>query len=377
MNKILLVEDEPGIALVLEDSLRLEGHDVEVVSNGLAAGQRVRDGGFDLILLDGILPGKDGFDVCRDLRRAGFKTPIILLTARAQVEDRVRGLDLGANDYIVKPFSTCELMARVRRHLQREHDLRDDRKKLEEDTRAAFAVQERLFPSMQPPIPGLDYAAVCRPARGVSGDYYDFIPLNGGRLGLLVADVCGKGMPAALLGASLHAAVRAYAPSAGANCGEVLERANRLLFETTAPERYATVFYGVFDPSTNTLTYANAGQYPPWVVSGSSEARLESLTPPLGMFAEIPAAECVVQLQVGDWLLVASDGIPEARDPDGQEFGDDRLLARVMQNSESALALCSETIAAVTAFSENSPSDDLTLLAARVLAGSDEIRRDP
>src|SRR5215471_12707029 len=131
MNKILLVEDEPGIALVLEDSLRLEGHDVEVVSNGLAAGQRVRDGGFDLILLDGILPGKDGFDVCRDLRRAGFKTPIILLTARAQVEDRVRGLDLGANDYIVKPFSTCELMARVRRHLQREHDLRDDRKKLE------------------------------------------------------------------------------------------------------------------------------------------------------------------------------------------------------------------------------------------------------
>jgi sigma-B regulation protein RsbU (phosphoserine phosphatase) len=113
------------------------------------------------------------------------------------------------------------------------------------------------------------------------------------------------------------------------------------------------------------------------VVSGSSEARLESLTPPLGMFAEIPAAECVVQLQVGDWLLIASDGIPEARDPDGQEFGDDRLLARVVQSSESALAFCSETIAAVTAFSENSPSDDLTLVAARVLAGSDEIRRDP
>jgi serine phosphatase RsbU (regulator of sigma subunit) len=377
MNKILLVEDEPGIALVVEDSLRLEGHDVEVVSNGLAAGRRVRDGEFDLILLDGMLPGKDGFDVCRDLRRAGFRTPIILLTARAQVEDRVRGLDLGANDYVVKPFSTCELMARVRRHLQHERDLRDDQKKLEEDIRAAFAVQERLFPSPQPAIPGLDYAAVCRPARGVSGDYYDFIPLDGGRLGLLVADVCGKGMPAALLGASLHAAVRAYAPGAGVNCGEVLERANRLLFETTAPERYATVFYGVFDPSTNTLTYANAGQYPPWVVSGSSEARLESLTPPLGMFAEIPAAECVVQLQVGDWLLIASDGIPEARDPDGQEFGDDRLLARVVQSSESALAFCSETIAAVTAFSENSPSDDLTLLAARVLAGSDEIRRDP
>ena len=180
MNKILLVEDEPGIALVVEDPCGWKVMTSKWSRNGLAAGRRVRDGEFDLILLDGMLPGKDGFDVCRDLRRAGFRTPIIFLTARAQVEDRVRGLDLGANDYVVKPFSTCELMARVRRHLQHERDLRDDQKKLEEDIRAAFAVQERLFPSLQPAIPGLDYAAVCRPARGVSGDYYDFIPLDGG-----------------------------------------------------------------------------------------------------------------------------------------------------------------------------------------------------
>lgn len=124
MNRILIIEDEPGIALALEDSLRLEGHEVEVVANGVAGGQRARDDTFDLILLDVMLPGKDGFTICRELRRAGSKTPVILLTARAQESDRIRGLDLGANDYVVKPFSSSELMARVRRLLREQEDSR-------------------------------------------------------------------------------------------------------------------------------------------------------------------------------------------------------------------------------------------------------------
>ena len=167
MNRILVVEDEPGIALALEDSLRLEGHDVEVVSNGVAGGLRARDDSFDLILLDVMLPGKDGFTICKELRRAGLKTPVILLTARAQESDRVRGLDLGANDYVVKPFSSSELMARVRRLLREQENSRQDHKQFEDEVRAAAAVQQGLFPQYRPPIAALDYAAVCRPARGV------------------------------------------------------------------------------------------------------------------------------------------------------------------------------------------------------------------
>jgi sigma-B regulation protein RsbU (phosphoserine phosphatase) len=211
MNRILVVEDEPGIALALEDCLRLEGLEVEVISNGVAASQRVQDATLDLILLDVMLPGKDGFTICRELRGAGLKTPVILLTAHGQESDRVLGLDLGANDYVVKPFSSSELMARVRRLLREQEHSRQDHKRFEDEVRAAAAVQEGLFPRYRPQIAGLDYSAICRPARGVSGDYYDFISLDGGRLGLLLADVCGKGMPAALLGASLHAAVRAFA----------------------------------------------------------------------------------------------------------------------------------------------------------------------
>src|SRR5262249_40994489 len=160
--------------------------------------------------------------VCRELRGYQLSTPIILLTARAQEDDRVRGLDLGANDYVAKPFLRRELLARVRGQLRHAQESRDDQKLLDQELRAACAVQKRLLPLCQPLAPGLDYAGFCQPARGVSGDYYDFIPLLHGRVALLLADVCGKGMPAALLAASLHAAIRAFAPAAGLACGEVL-----------------------------------------------------------------------------------------------------------------------------------------------------------
>ena len=119
MTRILVVEDEPGIALGLEDDLRLEGWDVELVGDGLAASQRAREHSFDLILLDVMLPGKDGFDVCRELRRAGVQTPIIMMTAKAQEAEKVLGLDLGADDYVTKPFSPRELRARIRAALRR------------------------------------------------------------------------------------------------------------------------------------------------------------------------------------------------------------------------------------------------------------------
>jgi DNA-binding response OmpR family regulator len=119
MTKILVVEDEPGIALGLEDDLRLEGWAVELIGDGLAAARRARETAFDLILLDVMLPGKDGLDVCRELRRAGLRTPIIMLTARAQEAEKILGLDLGADDYITKPFSPKELRARIRAALRR------------------------------------------------------------------------------------------------------------------------------------------------------------------------------------------------------------------------------------------------------------------
>jgi len=116
---ILVVEDEPPIALGLEDDLKLEGYEVEVVRDGATASRRAREQSFDLIILDVMLPHKDGFEVCRELRRAGLRTPLILLTAKTQESDKVLGLELGADDYVTKPFSPRELRARVKAALRR------------------------------------------------------------------------------------------------------------------------------------------------------------------------------------------------------------------------------------------------------------------
>jgi two-component system alkaline phosphatase synthesis response regulator PhoP len=119
MTRILIVEDEPAIALGLEDDLKMEGYDVEVIADGLAAGARAKERSFDLILLDIMLPGKDGFDVCRELRRAGIRTPILMLTAKTEEAHKVMGFELGADDYVTKPFGTRELRARIKALLRR------------------------------------------------------------------------------------------------------------------------------------------------------------------------------------------------------------------------------------------------------------------
>ena len=119
MARILVVEDEPGIALALEDDLTLEGYQVEVLGDGAAAAKRAREASFDAILLDVMLPGKDGFEVCRELRRHGVRTPILMLTARAQEAEKVLGLEAGADDYVTKPFGVRELRARIAALLRR------------------------------------------------------------------------------------------------------------------------------------------------------------------------------------------------------------------------------------------------------------------
>lgn len=119
MTRILIVEDEPAIAIGLEDDLKLEGYEVEVIADGRVASQRVRETRFDLILLDIMLPGRDGFEVCRDLRRHGLDTPIVMLTAKTQESEKVLALETGADDYVTKPFGTRELRARIKAMLRR------------------------------------------------------------------------------------------------------------------------------------------------------------------------------------------------------------------------------------------------------------------
>src|SRR5215472_11314221 len=322
MSRILIVEDDPAILSGLRDNLEFESHQVLTAADGEAGYRALCEHSPDLVILDLMLPKLSGYDLCKRVRGEGFNAPILMLSARSQEGDRVLGLglDLDANDYVSKPFSLRELLARVRVLLRHEREHRQDKESLSRELEMAAKVQQDLFPRTRPKVPGIDYAGICRLARGVSGDYYAFLPLGDGKLGFLLADVSGKGMSAALLGASLHAAVRANASGGDTDCGAVLAKANRLLFETTAAERFATAFYGVYDAANRRLTYANAGHCPPMLIRNKACLRLEALTPPVGILSEVPAIQKNVQLLAGDWLLVFSDGIPEAADGNGEEF---------------------------------------------------------
>jgi CheY-like chemotaxis protein len=246
MPRILVVEDEPQLALGLEDDLKLEGYEVEVARDGQTATERALSQPFDLVILDVMLPRKDGFEVCRELRGAGLRGPIILLTAKTQESDKVLGLDLGADDYVTKPFSPRELRARIRTILRQRGDTRSQHSYLEQEISLAAAVQQRLFPRLSPRLATLDYVGFCQPARGMSGDYFDFLDLAPGRLGLVVGDVSGKGISAAFLTAFLHASIRTHAPLLGNCCGQVVAKVNALLYEATEAERFATLFYAVY-----------------------------------------------------------------------------------------------------------------------------------
>ena len=374
MARILVVEDEPDLLLGLEDDLKLEGYEVEVARDGEAASRRAREQPFDLIILDVMLPSKDGFEVCRELRRAGLQTPVILLTAKTQESDKVLGLDPGANDYVTKPFSPRELRARVRAIFRQRQDLLTESGRLDQEVRIAADVQQRLFPQVRPPLATLDYAGYCHPARRVSGDYYDFLDLAPGKLGLLVADVAGKGISAALLMASMHACIRTHAPVFGERCGDVVTQVNALLYGATDSDRFATLFYGVYDDAKRQLTYSNAGHEPALLVRAEANrqptyVRLEAETPPVGIFASLPAVQSTVELEQGDWLAIFSDGIPEALNQNEEEFGHERLLGILIGNRRrSALEMRDAILGEVTTFSDGQPqSDDLTLIVARVL----------
>jgi len=369
VSRILIVEDDPAILCGLRDNLRFESHEVLTAVDGEAGYRAVCEHSPDLVILDLMLPKLSGYDLCRRVRGEGFHSPILMLSARSQEGDRALGLDLGANDYVSKPFSLRELLARVRAMLRHEREHRVDEAHLTSELEMAAKVQQGLFPRVLPPARGLDYAAVCKPARGVSGDYYDFLALPGGKLGLLLADVSGKGMSAALLGAALQSAIRANAPALGDRCGEVLAKAGAALYETTTAERYATVFYGVYNPDTRRLTYANAGHCPPMLVRGSECFRLNSLTVPAGLLPVLPAMQKTIEMNPGDWLLIFSDGIPEAADAEGKDLDDAGLLAAFRRFAHGKAAeACAGVVDEVRDYvCERRQADDITLIAARVL----------
>ncbi len=245
------------------------------------------------------------------------------------------------------------------------------RERMNREVEIAREVQERLFPQKLPIIAGLDYAGHCRPALGVGGDYYDFLALPKGNLGIAIGDVSGKGIAAALMMASLQASLRSEATRAPENLAAAVSNVNRLVFEASASNRYATFFYGQYDPARGTFDYVNAGHNPPMLFHDAGEngtvTRLEPGGTVIGLLENVDYQQGSVRLVAGDVLVAFTDGISEAMNLDDEEWGEERLIDAIRGCRRSSAQQLLECIFhAATSFAGTAPQhDDMTLVVVR------------
>lgn len=254
----------------------------------------------------------------------------------------------------------------MRRQIEGSYRTLREKEAIERQVQIALEVQRELFPKRVPAVRGLQLAGVCQPAVGVGGDYYDFIEMGEERVGIVIADVSGKGIPAALLMAALQASVRGLClPETSA--AEMNGRLNDVLYRSTSAARYATLFFGIFDGREGRLTFSNAGHNPPLCIGGNGAARLVAGGIPLGVLLGSRYEQDARPLASGDILALYTDGVTEAPNPQGEEFGEERLIAVLQRNRERSVdELIPIVLDEVRRWSGGAaPHDDLTLVLAR------------
>jgi sigma-B regulation protein RsbU (phosphoserine phosphatase) len=243
------------------------------------------------------------------------------------------------------------------------------RERMNRELEIAREVQERLFPQTVPSIAGIELAGFCRPALGVGGDYYDYFALQDGDLGIAIGDVSGKGIPAALLMASLRASLRAQTMRGESDLAALMENVNTLAYESSAVSKYATFFYGQYSPQSRLLRYVNAGHEPPIVFRGSGLICLETGGPVVGLLRGVRYEQGTIELQQGDIFIAFTDGISEAMNPADEEWGVESLTCCVRDlNGIVCRDVIHRVMASADAFTAGAEQhDDMTIVVARIV----------
>jgi sigma-B regulation protein RsbU (phosphoserine phosphatase) len=373
---VLLIEDNRGDARLIQEylaeveGLSFELHTVERFGDGL---DRLLQGGIDVVLLDLNLPDTRGLETFVHLHALYPTIPVVVLTGFDDELLAVKAVQEGAEDYLVKGYVNSNLLARSLRYAiernrrrQAERSLRET----EEKMHIAHTIQRRLFPEAAPRIDGYDIAGASFPAEATGGDYFDFLPMLDGSLGIVISDVTGHGFGPALLMASTRAYLRALS-QAQHEVGAILTLANRVLCMDIGDDRFVTLLMGRLEPSSRRLVFGNAGHPSGYIfdAEGALKHQLASSSIPLGVFAdqEFTASEPIC-LEPGDLVLFATDGAVEARGPDNTAFGTTRLFELIRrQRAEPARAIVEALYQAVRAFSAHAPQlDDITVVVLKV-----------
>jgi phosphoserine phosphatase RsbU/P len=387
--RILIADDQPDVLNALRLLLKGQGYETEGVASPAELLRSLEAREFDLLLMDlnyarDTTSGREGLDLLSHLKEREDAPAIVVMTGWATVGLAVEAMQYGVADFVEKPWTNARLLeilqkqialgrerrASRRRAAQEDLDNREIAQQFhhqEQEVAEARSIQQGLLPKSIPQRPGYAISGAWQPAQSVGGDYYDVLEFDDNSLGLCIADVAGKGLPAALLMSNLQAAVRGLASPALAPDG-LCSRLNSLVCHNTSADRFITFFYARLDGPARLLHYANAGHNPPILLhADGSHERLQAGGGVLGVFPRHKFASGAAQLAPGDRLILYTDGVTEACDAADEEFGEVRLLRLLQEHRTSAAsALQAKILAVAGEFSRGHWQDDATLLVVAV-----------
>jgi sigma-B regulation protein RsbU (phosphoserine phosphatase) len=366
LQKVLVVDDQPDVREALRLLLKGAGYGIETVASPDDALAAAADRDYDLIVVDmnftrDTTSGEEGLRLVDHLHARRRDVPIVAMTGWSTIELAVEAMHRGACDFVPKPWDNNHFLSVIQKHLNAPPD------PLAVELAIARKVQRKLLPQPHFNAYGLDCECASLAAGEIGGDLYDFFEIDAGSMAFLLGDVSGKGIGAALLMASLQATIRGQQDLAR-DPSKLMQRVNDLFFESTRPEHFATLFYGVYQASTRTIRYVNCGHPSAVLVRANADFELLDATATvLGAFKDRGFEERSVALGAGDRLVLFSDGFSEARmesmTDEASEAWAAETIRSLAKSHESGLA----GALASTAASGGPQADDITVMDLRVL----------
>ncbi|HEY4362671.1 MAG TPA: SpoIIE family protein phosphatase [Bryobacteraceae bacterium] len=368
--RTLIADDQPHVIEALRLLLKNEGFQTDAAPSPAALLDKLKSGEYDVLLMDlnytrDTTSGEEGLNLLERIRAIDQTLPVIAMTAWGTVELAVEAMQRGVCDFVLKPWENSRLVGTLRNQVEKGRRRRDELRLQQEESEDAQAVGQALLPQRIPEIPGFQIAAASQPLRTLSGDYFDVLEPSPNKLALSIADVTGKGVPAALLMSNVQATVRALASEPPR---DLTSKLNTSLLRNSARGKFVTFFHCQIDTADRTLTYTNAGHCAPILLRANGNVeRLEADGAVLGVFPQWTFQQSAVRLCAGDRLVLFTDGIGEASNARDEEFGEERLveLIRALRD-RGAHELKDRILQAVTTFTGGRAQDDATLVVVAV-----------
>lgn len=373
-GRILIADDQQGILFALQMLLNGRGFSTETVTHPARVLRALETETFDAVLVDlnytrDTVGGAEGLELVSKIRSIDSLVPVVVMTAWSSVDLAVEAMRRGASDFVQKPWENQELLKKLEQQLSRGHAQRQIERQRDEELREAREIQNSLLPRKLPQMAGYEIAAVTQPLRFVGGDYYSVVRIDERQTALCIADVAGKGLPAALLMSSLQAALQ---PLIGQNLqpAELCHRLNRILCDLTPVGKFISFFYAVLDSVTHRLTYCNAGHNPPLLVRADrTSTELQAQGAVLGQFPEWIYRQSELRMKSDDKLLLFTDGLVEACDHNEESFGEQNVVRTACENSTcTAEELIGLLMRAASQHCGERFQDDASLIVVKALA---------